>query len=92
MKYDFCIQQCDNGFYLELVENDKYEYSTDKYICEVLDIDLNEYQDYLQDKFNGFKTQVSSIREEVYFKTKKDATQAKIWAESILIVNKLRGE
>ena len=81
------IYNNDYGYYISL-ETEDYEVSIERNVCGVLKISEQKYEKILKLKYNAYIHKSGSL----YFKHIEDACEAKVWIESLLIMNSLSGE
>jgi len=91
MEYKAMVEKNKYGYFIKLkdLSEKQQDKNSDFFVTSALNINLNYYQNYLIDNYNGFFVQSSRLSREVYFKIKKNAEKASQWVESLLIAAKL---
>ena len=83
-QYNAMFEQKFDCFYIKLIDSCGHDKSSDLHIANILDISINDYQNYLIKTYNAYIDQL-----EIFFKNEKDVINAIEWINSILIANQL---
>lgn len=91
MEYKAIIDQNGHGYYIRLrnlilATPDKL---FDSDIADILNIDLDYYQEYLINNFNGWTFLNLNDNKEIYFDNEEDINKTIEWVELILVAIKL---
>lgn len=84
---NFCIIRAYDVYKIQIHDTGE---TRDKDISKYLDLTIEEYRRILVENYNGVKQNLDKLEVSIVFSTKEDIQAAITWANSIVMMNKLR--